>query len=137
MGWNVGPMKIHVSTSVNASLTFVSVSNNPGNSPSPWSTNVVYLKQCTAKCQRAKEFLFEEKQFLTFSSQETEGTSVPEGSLAESLRAAAEAAVSQTGFIYDENTGLYYDHSTGFYYNSVRVVLGILGIFPLLQKLNQ
>ncbi|XP_041884825.1 angiogenic factor with G patch and FHA domains 1 isoform X2 [Corvus kubaryi] len=50
--------------------------------------------------------------------EETEETSVPEGSLAESLRAAAEAAVSQTGFIYDENTGLYYDHSTGFYYNS-------------------
>ncbi|KAH0628008.1 hypothetical protein JD844_008653 [Phrynosoma platyrhinos] len=41
-----------------------------------------------------------------------------EGTLAESLRAAAEAAVSQTGFVYDENTGLYYDHSTGFYYNS-------------------
>uniref|UniRef100_A0A8C3QJC7 Angiogenic factor with G patch and FHA domains 1 n=1 Tax=Cyanoderma ruficeps TaxID=181631 RepID=A0A8C3QJC7_9PASS len=56
--------------------------------------------------------------FLTFCYQETEETSVPEGSLAESLRAAAEAAVSQTGFIYDENTGLYYDHSTGFYYNS-------------------
>ncbi|KAM6226317.1 angiogenic factor with G patch and FHA domains 1 isoform 2-T2 [Spheniscus humboldti] len=52
------------------------------------------------------------------NSQEAEDTSVPEGSLAESLRAAAEAAVSQTGFIYDENTGLYYDHSTGFYYNS-------------------
>uniref|UniRef100_A0A8B9PGI4 Angiogenic factor with G patch and FHA domains 1 n=1 Tax=Apteryx owenii TaxID=8824 RepID=A0A8B9PGI4_APTOW len=52
------------------------------------------------------------------NSQEAENTSVPEGSLAESLRAAAEAAVSQTGFIYDENTGLYYDHSTGFYYNS-------------------
>ncbi|KFQ23717.1 Angiogenic factor with G patch and FHA domains 1, partial [Merops nubicus] len=51
-------------------------------------------------------------------SQEAEDPSVPEGSLAESLRAAAEAAVSQTGFIYDENTGLYYDHSTGFYYNS-------------------
>lgn len=57
--------------------------------------------------------------------------------MAESLRAAAEAAVSQTGFIYDENTGLYYDHSTGFYYNSVRVVFGILGIFPLLQKLSK
>ncbi|XP_033928577.1 angiogenic factor with G patch and FHA domains 1 isoform X2 [Melopsittacus undulatus] len=52
------------------------------------------------------------------NSQEAEDTSLPEGSLAESLRAAAEAAVSQTGFIYDENTGLYYDHSTGFYYNS-------------------
>uniref|UniRef100_A0A8C3S3R4 AGGF1 factor n=1 Tax=Chelydra serpentina TaxID=8475 RepID=A0A8C3S3R4_CHESE len=52
------------------------------------------------------------------SWQQSEDTSVAEGTLAESLRAAAEAAVSQTGFIYDENTGLYYDHSTGFYYNS-------------------
>ncbi|KAK2538849.1 Aggf1 [Columba guinea] len=59
----------------------------------------------------------EEENFIR-NSQEVEDTSVPEGSLAESLRAAAEAAVSQTGFIYDENTGLYYDHSTGFYYNS-------------------
>ncbi|NXI55716.1 AGGF1 factor, partial [Chloroceryle aenea] len=59
----------------------------------------------------------EEENFIQ-NSQESEDTSVPEGSLAESLRAAAEAAVSQTGFIYDENTGLYYDHSTGFYYNS-------------------
>lgn len=49
--------------------------------------------------------------------------------MAESLRAAAEAAVSQTGFIYDENTGLYYDHSTGFYYNSVRIIFKILEIF--------
>ncbi|CAO2606825.1 Angiogenic factor with G patch and FHA domains 1 [Lemmus lemmus] len=39
-------------------------------------------------------------------------------SLVESLRAVAEAAVSQTGFTYDENTGLYFDHSTGFYYDS-------------------
>ncbi|XP_009581739.1 PREDICTED: angiogenic factor with G patch and FHA domains 1 [Fulmarus glacialis] len=59
----------------------------------------------------------EEEKFIQ-NLQEAEDTSVPEGSLAESLRAAAEAAVSQTGFIYDENTGLYYDHSTGFYYNS-------------------
>ncbi|KAM4640026.1 angiogenic factor with G patch and FHA domains 1 isoform 3-T3 [Amazona ochrocephala] len=59
-----------------------------------------------------------EKENFIQNSQEAEDTSVPEGSLAESLRAAAEAAVSQTGFIYDENTGLYYDHSTGFYYNS-------------------
>ncbi|NWU93746.1 AGGF1 factor, partial [Upupa epops] len=59
----------------------------------------------------------DEENFIQ-NSQEAEDTSIPEGSLAESLRAAAEAAVSQTGFIYDENTGLYYDHSTGFYYNS-------------------
>ncbi|KAM6036936.1 angiogenic factor with G patch and FHA domains 1 isoform 2-T2 [Theristicus caerulescens] len=59
----------------------------------------------------------EEENFIQ-NSQEAEDTSAPEGSLADSLRAAAEAAVSQTGFIYDESTGLYYDHSTGFYYNS-------------------
>ncbi|XP_053444188.1 angiogenic factor with G patch and FHA domains 1 [Nycticebus coucang] len=48
----------------------------------------------------------------------TEDASQEGSSLAESLRAAAEAAVSQTGFSYDENTGLYFDHSTGFYYDS-------------------
>ncbi|XP_059550260.1 angiogenic factor with G patch and FHA domains 1 isoform X3 [Myotis daubentonii] len=48
----------------------------------------------------------------------TEDASLEGSSLAESLRAAAEAAVSQTGFSYDENTGLYFDHSTGFYYDS-------------------
>ncbi|XP_075397312.1 angiogenic factor with G patch and FHA domains 1 [Tenrec ecaudatus] len=48
----------------------------------------------------------------------TEDTSLEGSSLAESLRAAAEAAVSQTGFSYDESTGLYFDHSTGFYYDS-------------------
>lgn len=52
------------------------------------------------------------------SSLGTEDTSLEGSSLAESLRAAAEAAVSQTGFSYDENTGLYFDHSTGFYYDS-------------------
>ncbi|XP_061476279.1 angiogenic factor with G patch and FHA domains 1 isoform X1 [Rhineura floridana] len=50
--------------------------------------------------------------------QQSEDPLSAEGTLAESLRAAAEAAVSQTGFIYDESSGLYYDHSTGFYYNS-------------------
>ncbi|XP_051785443.1 angiogenic factor with G patch and FHA domains 1 [Erpetoichthys calabaricus] len=39
-------------------------------------------------------------------------------SLADLLRTTAEAAVSQTGFVFDENFGMYYDHSTGFYYDS-------------------
>lgn len=52
-----------------------------------------------------------------------EGPALEGASLAESLRAAAEAAVSQTGFTYDENTGLYFDHSTGFYYDSVSIFL--------------
>ncbi|NXU53587.1 AGGF1 factor, partial [Turnix velox] len=59
-----------------------------------------------------------EEENLIDYSQEAEDGPVPEDSLADSLRAAAEAAVSQTGFIYDEHTGLYYDYSTGFYYNS-------------------
>ncbi|MEE6458529.1 hypothetical protein FKM82_000326 [Ascaphus truei] len=51
--------------------------------------------------------------YAEHAKEEEEGTS-----LAESLRATAEAAVSQTGFTYDESTGMYYDHSTGFYYDS-------------------
>lgn len=41
------------------------------------------------------------------------------GSIADMLRATAEEAMTQTGFIFDETTGMYYDHSTGFYYDSV------------------
>ncbi|XP_043913958.1 angiogenic factor with G patch and FHA domains 1 isoform X2 [Protopterus annectens] len=55
----------------------------------------------------------EESSNLVQTQEEPEGVS-----LAESLRATAEAAMSQTGFTYDETTGLYYDSSTGFYYDS-------------------
>ncbi|XP_037642739.1 angiogenic factor with G patch and FHA domains 1 isoform X1 [Sebastes umbrosus] len=40
------------------------------------------------------------------------------GSIADMLRATAEEAMTQTGFIFDETTGMYYDHATGFYYDS-------------------
>ncbi|XP_067360281.1 angiogenic factor with G patch and FHA domains 1 isoform X2 [Channa argus] len=40
------------------------------------------------------------------------------GSIADMLRATAEEAMTQTGFVFDESTGMYYDHSTGFYYDS-------------------
>jgi len=39
-------------------------------------------------------------------------------SIAEQVKAAAEAAVNQSGFVYDEGTGLYYDSNTQLYYNS-------------------
>lgn len=39
-------------------------------------------------------------------------------SLAEQVLAAAEEAVQQSGFIYQEETGLYYDNATQLYYNS-------------------
>lgn len=47
------------------------------------------------------------------NQEESDGTSI-----ADLLRATAEAVVSQTGFVFDENSGMYYDHSTGFYYDS-------------------
>lgn len=52
----------------------------------------------------------------TFSCvfQEGDGSSI-----ADMLRATAEEAMTQTGFVFDETTGMYYDHSTGFYYDSV------------------
>ncbi|XP_069014417.1 angiogenic factor with G patch and FHA domains 1 isoform X2 [Embiotoca jacksoni] len=40
------------------------------------------------------------------------------GSIADMLRATAEQAMTQTGFVFDETTGMYYDHSTSFYYDS-------------------
>ncbi|XP_040435237.1 angiogenic factor with G patch and FHA domains 1 isoform X2 [Falco naumanni] len=84
------------------------------NSPEELQTNVdTPLRMDGTKAAEGAE-----EENLIQSSQEVEDTTVQKGSLAETLRAAAEAAVSQTGFIYDENTGLYYDHSTGFYYNS-------------------
>ncbi|XP_019908599.2 angiogenic factor with G patch and FHA domains 1 isoform X4 [Esox lucius] len=43
---------------------------------------------------------------------------VDAGSIADMLRATAQQAMTQTGFVFDETTGMYYDHSTGFYYDS-------------------
>lgn len=54
------------------------------------------------------------KNNLPFVFQEGDGNSI-----ADMLRATAEEAMTQTGFVFDENTGMYYDHSTGFYYDSV------------------
>ena len=42
------------------------------------------------------------------------------------LRATAEQAMTQTGFVFDETTGMYYDHSTKFYYDSVGYTFSII-----------
>lgn len=39
-------------------------------------------------------------------------------SIADQVKAAAEEAVNQSGFIYQEETGLYYDNNTQLYYSS-------------------
>ncbi|KAF6122925.1 hypothetical protein HJG60_000442 [Phyllostomus discolor] len=74
--------------------------------------------EVTEKFESGQEDRFASNSQEPASVLATEDTSLEGSSLAESLRAAAEAAVSQTGFSYDENTGLYFDHSTGFYYDS-------------------
>ncbi|XP_046559012.1 angiogenic factor with G patch and FHA domains 1-like isoform X2 [Haliotis rubra] len=38
-------------------------------------------------------------------------------SIAESLKQTAEATLSQSGFVFDDNSGLYYDYKSGYYYN--------------------
>lgn len=48
----------------------------------------------------------------------TEESERSQVSVAECVRAAAEAAQVQTGFIYDESTGYYYDATSGYYYNA-------------------
>ncbi|XP_067667160.1 angiogenic factor with G patch and FHA domains 1-like isoform X2 [Haliotis asinina] len=45
-----------------------------------------------------------------------EGTDKPI-SIAESLKQTAEATLSQSGFVFDDNSGLYYDYNSGYYYN--------------------
>lgn len=37
----------------------------------------------------------------------------------EKIKAAAQAAVEQNGFVYEPTSGLYYDNKTGYYYNAV------------------
>ncbi|XP_071449306.1 angiogenic factor with G patch and FHA domains 1 [Hetaerina americana] len=46
----------------------------------------------------------------------TEGLS--EKTIAEQVKEAAEHAMQQTGFVYEETSGMYYDYSTGYYYNA-------------------
>nr|CAI5822218.1 unnamed protein product [Callosobruchus analis] len=39
-------------------------------------------------------------------------------SLAEDIAEAAEMALQNTGFVYEETSGMYYDYNTGYYYNA-------------------
>ncbi|XP_060065534.1 angiogenic factor with G patch and FHA domains 1-like isoform X2 [Ylistrum balloti] len=43
-------------------------------------------------------------------------------SLADELRATAEAAVQQSGYVYDEKSGLYYDYNSGYYYSAEKAL---------------
>lgn len=41
------------------------------------------------------------------------------GSIVEQVKEAAESALRQTGFVYEETSGLYYDYNSGYYYDAV------------------
>ncbi|CAC5394704.1 unnamed protein product [Mytilus coruscus] len=53
-----------------------------------------------------------------FHTSISDGLQTPGMSIADSLKATAEAAMNMTGFVYDQQSGLYYDYSTGYYYNA-------------------
>jgi len=40
-------------------------------------------------------------------------------SIADCVKAAAEAALASTNFVFDSETGMYYDCTSGYYYNAV------------------
>lgn len=40
-------------------------------------------------------------------------------SIVEEIKQAAEEAVQETGYVYDEASGLYYDKNSGYYYDAV------------------
>ncbi len=52
-------------------------------------------------------------------------------SIAETLKQTAEAALVQTGFVFDENTGLYYDYNSGYYYNQVSATTNLVNLLTV------
>lgn len=42
------------------------------------------------------------------------------------VKEAAESALLQTGFVYEETSGLYYDYNSGYYYDAVSIYIIII-----------
>uniref|UniRef100_A0A3Q3WC21 Angiogenic factor with G patch and FHA domains 1 n=1 Tax=Mola mola TaxID=94237 RepID=A0A3Q3WC21_MOLML len=98
-------------------------SQNPEASDTPETLNAVaavsaadgsdVTEVATSKEAAAAELSGQSENCVPATTEEGDG-----GSIADMLRATAEEAMTQTGFVFDETTGMYYDHSTGFYYDS-------------------
>ncbi|KAF5293020.1 hypothetical protein FQA39_LY13789 [Lamprigera yunnana] len=52
------------------------------------------------------------------SLENVETEDVPIKNVTEEIKEAAEIAVQNTGFVYEETSGLYYDYNSGYYYNA-------------------
>lgn len=46
-------------------------------------------------------------------------------SIVDQVKEAAETALLQTGFVYEETSGLYYDYNSGYYYDAVSIYYSI------------
>ncbi|XP_076646214.1 uncharacterized protein LOC143355341 isoform X1 [Halictus rubicundus] len=57
----------------------------------------------------------QESNLLENCNSNTDKTSV---SIADEIKEAAESALLQTGFVYEETSGLYYDYNSGYYYDA-------------------
>lgn len=51
-------------------------------------------------------------------STQTESESDISNNIVSDIKDAAEKAIHNSGFVYEETSGLYYDYSTGYYYNA-------------------
>nr|XP_012144952.1 PREDICTED: angiogenic factor with G patch and FHA domains 1 isoform X4 [Megachile rotundata] len=55
---------------------------------------------------------------LGVSQNWSSGNDKPSASFVEQVKEAAESALLQTGFVYEETSGLYYDYNSGYYYDA-------------------
>lgn len=50
------------------------------------------------------------------------GNDKASASIVDQVKEAAESALLQTGFVYEETSGLYYDYNSGYYYDAVSYI---------------
>lgn len=78
-----------------------------------------YIAKQTRKLKKLRAKLKSMKSHRHDIAVQTEDVATKMLSLSEEIKEAAEEAVQNTGFVYEETSGMYYDYSTGYYYNAV------------------
>ncbi|XP_018562165.1 angiogenic factor with G patch and FHA domains 1 isoform X2 [Anoplophora glabripennis] len=71
------------------------------------------------RIQKRKDICTQTDDAPSFNNRETNVDAKEEiKTLADDIKEAAEIAVQNSGFVYEETSGLYYDYNTGYYYNA-------------------
>lgn len=68
---------------------------------------------------RAKLKAIKKRQDVGVQTDEVTAAEAPAKTFSEEIKEAAEEAMQNTGFVYEETSGMYYDYNTGYYYNAV------------------